>query len=136
MKTYVKKICKMLDVRPPKVRYVQELDTPTKMAAYSPEKNTLYVKDSLENYDLLFAIAHELRHLWQSENRKDMFDEYQSSVGLSIEEYNLQEAEVDANAFGMIVMSELFHVTPLFDGQTEEVKQAIQNRAKEISAHD
>ena len=136
MKTYVKKICKMLDVQPPKVRYVQELDTPTKMAAYSPEKKTLYVKDSLENYDLLFAIAHELRHLWQSENRKDMFDESQSSVGLSIEEYNLQEAEVDANAFGMIVMSELFHVTPLFDGQTEEVKQAIQNRAKEISAHD
>ncbi|MCR5477754.1 MAG: hypothetical protein K6E92_09075 [Lachnospiraceae bacterium] len=134
MKTYVKKICKMLDVQPPKVRYVQELDTPTKMAAYSPEKKTLYVKDSSENYDLLFAIAHELRHLWQSYNRKEMFDEYQSSSGLSIEEYNLQEAEVDANAFGMIVMSELFHVTPLFDGQTEEVKQAIQNRAKEISA--
>lgn len=134
MKSFVKKICKILDVQPPKIRYVAELDTATKMAAYNPEKNVLYVKDSLDSYDLLFAVAHELRHLWQSRFRTDMFEKYQSSTDLSIEEYNLQEAEIDANAFGMVVMQTLFHVTPLFDGQSEDVKQAIETRAKEISA--
>ena len=38
------------------------------------------------------------------------------SVNCTVEEYNLQDPEVDANAFGKICMVELTGCNPLFNG--------------------
>ena len=131
---YIKHISKILNISQPKPRIVDNLDTETKMAAIDPEKNVVYIKKGLMDYDKLFAIAHELRHLWQYKNEPEMFNEYANSENLSADNYNLQIAEIDANAFGKIVMLEMFGVKPLFDGLSDEVKQKIDEREQIIKS--
>ena len=50
-----------------------------------------------------------------------------------IEEYNLQIAEVDANAFAGLVMIDFFHLKPLYEGIPEKVKIKIFERMEQIS---
>ena len=45
-----------------------------------------------------------------------------------MEEYNLQIAELDANAFGGLVMIKFFHIKPLFEGVPISVKSKIFER--------
>lgn len=46
----------------------------------------------------------------------------------SIEEYNLQIAEVDANAFAALIMISFFQLNPLFKGLPESVIAKIHER--------
>ena len=46
----------------------------------------------------------------------------------SIEEYNLQIAEVDANAFASIIMVEYFKLQPQWNGLSDKVISAINDR--------
>lgn len=128
IRRYIKHLSKILNINQPKPKIVDNLDTETKMAAVDPQKGVVYIKKGLMSYDKLFAIAHELRHLWQYQNEPNMFAEYANSESLSVEDYNLQIAELDANAFGKIVMLEMFGVKPLFDGLSENVKEKIDER--------
>lgn len=48
----------------------------------------------------------------------------------SIEEYNLQIAEIDANDFAYIVMVDLFGMKPLFHGLSDNVKSRILDRVE------
>ena len=48
----------------------------------------------------------------------------------SIEEYNLQIAEIDANAFAYIVMVDFFGMKPLFYGLSDNVKSRILDRVE------
>jgi len=132
IKEYIRKVSKILKIDPPKIKMVDKLDTETMMAAVNPETNKILVKNNLLNYDLLFSIAHELRHIWQYHNERSMFDDYKSSKALSKEEYNLQPAEIDANAFGKIIMVDKFGVKPLFEGMSDHVIMAINRREQEI----
>lgn len=50
----------------------------------------------------------------------------------SVEEYNLQLAEVDANAFAYIVMADFFGVRPLFQCLSDIVKSQIMERVNQI----
>lgn len=52
----------------------------------------------------------------------------------SVEEYNLQTAEVDANAFGSIIMTEFFGMKPLFQGLSDKVKDEIAKQIQYIVA--
>ena len=82
--------------------------------------------------DALFAVCHELRHVYQSIHYPDIFKSYQELGTLDTESYNLQEAEVDANAYAGLFMEQLFGVSPLFNGYSEKVKAAIEKRKSEI----
>ncbi len=53
---------------------------------------------------------------------------------ISVEEYNLQTAELDANAFAGIVMVDFFHLKPLFEGLSDPVKAKIHKRMEEIAS--
>ena len=106
------------------------------MAQIDVEDSVIYIKpfDKI-NPDILFAIAHEIRHLWQYKiDEEYFFKEYKPANEFSsIDEYNLQIAEIDANAFAGLMMTELFHIKPLFQNLSNEVKLAIQNRMDEIA---
>ena len=52
----------------------------------------------------------------------------------SIEEYNLQIAELDANAFAGLIMIEFFHIKPLFEGVSDSVKSKIYKRMEYLRA--
>lgn len=86
------------------------------------------------NPDLLFSIAHEIRHIWQIKTGKEIyFDNYQTIDTIKdTEKYNLQIAELDANAFAKIVMCDFFHITPLFNGLSDNVKNEIDKRVDTI----
>lgn len=132
IKTFAALICRELELKKPRIEYVKELMTPTTLAAAFPDDYILKVKANTSGHDLYFAIAHELRHLWQWQKHPEMFADYKKPGELSITEYNMQPAELDANAFAQLIMVDLFRIKPLYNGLPEEVKEAISNRAREI----
>lgn len=78
--------------------------------AYENEKSILYLRTKYEygDVDMAFAIAHELRHKYQIDTHVFDFDNYKTSNELSIREYNLQNEEIDANAYAYIVLLDFF----------------------------
>lgn len=81
--------------------------------------------------ELFFAISHELRHSYQIANGADLKG-YQASDKISVEQYNLQSLEVDANAFSALVMSDFFGIVPRFQNLPESVRNAISSRMEQI----
>lgn len=131
----VEDISDMLQIKTPVVDIVDELDTPSKMAAADPIEGVITIKAGLSTFDAVIAISHELRHIWQYHNQPEMFKDYQNSAGLSVEEYNLQPAEVDANAFAQLYVGQ-YGKRPLWNGLSDKVKQAISGRAKWIAENE
>ena len=70
----------------------------------------MYLRTKYEygDVDMAFAIAHELRHKYQIDTHVFDFDNYKTSNELSIREYNLQNEEIDANAYAYIVLLDFF----------------------------
>lgn len=114
IKEFITDICELLNIKEPYVSYdVADFATDTTMAQCDVANNTIYLyKLDKPNPDYLFAIAHELRHIWQIKtNKSKFFDYYKPREDCnSVEEYNLQLAEVDANAFAAIIMTDYFHL--------------------------
>lgn len=81
-----------------------------------------------------FIIAHELRHVWQFQQGLYLPEYKERNECESVEEYNLQAAEVDANAFGSIIMTEFFGMKPLFQGLSDKVKDEIAKQIQYIVA--
>lgn len=106
----------------------------TQLGALDVNTRSIWVRRDIDERDIYFAIAHEMRHLWQFEKRREMFDAYQSNTVLSIHEYNLQPAELDANAFAFLIMRSWFGLEPLFNSLDDGTKQKIRERAKVIEA--
>lgn len=129
---FIEMICNDLEITKPIIKEVLFLHTPTQLAEYIPADNLLNYRTGKMPLDIMFAIAHELRHKWQAENCSDIFQNYANSTEINVEQYNLQNAEIDANAYAMVIMESGFGVTPQFNGLSERVKQKILLRASEI----
>ncbi len=133
METYIDYIAQgVLKIRTTKWIEVEELDTSTQIAAADIEKNIIYTKKSINDEKLMFfAIAHELRHLWQNEHKNEMIKQFNEEK-LDINKYNDQEAEIDANAFATAIMVAVFNVKPLFYEFDDKIKEKIYEKAKKI----
>lgn len=135
---FVTDICDTLNITKPFVSFdTSNFPTDTMMAQCDPSGKVIYVKKyDKPNPDQLFSIAHELRHIWQLQNNERLYFSSYKPMNLcdSIEEYNLQIAEIDANAFAGIIMIEFFHLQPLFEGLSNSVKLKIRERMKEIAS--
>ena len=133
---FIADICELLDIPIPSISYdTSHFPTETTMAQCELTSNTIYLnKLDKPNPDYLFAIAHELRHIFQYQDNKQFYlSNYKTSDKCSsVEEYNLQIAEVDANAFASIVMVEYFHMQPQWNGLSDKVVNAINDRIKII----
>lgn len=123
-------------IKPPELSFdMSEAVTATTLAMCSSDGERIYVKlfetPSLDSY---FSIAHELRHIWQIRTAPDVYmNSYKTREELNLREYNLQAAELDANAFASLVMIRLFSQRPLFDGLPVDIKQMIFVRTRELS---
>ena len=136
IEAFITEICELLKIQVPFISYnTLHFSTETTLAQCNPVENTIYLRklNSL-NPDFLFSIAHELRHIYQYQtDEKFYLSGYKSSNKCSsVEEYNLQIAEVDANAFASIVMADFFSMKPQFNGLSNKVINAIDNRVKII----
>jgi len=98
------------------------------------EDVVFYKKGTKEVLDLLFALAHESRHLWQKRQLfyKAELEKYKTVDEIGLVSYNHQFLEFDANAFATAFMKELTGLTPLFNGLPEESRKAIYFSAKKI----
>lgn len=135
-KEFIKEICEVLNIPIPKISYDTSIfDTETTLAMCRKDGKIINIRKHDEpNPDLLFSIAHELRHIWQIKNDEEYyFENYKNaSECADCEEYNLQVAEIDARTFGTIVMMQFFHIMPTFDSLSDETTKKIYDRAKEI----
>lgn len=133
---YIEDICNILNIPVPKISYdTSHFHSNTMMAQVDSSGKTIYLKKyNKPNFDQLFSIAHELRHVWQIKYNEKFYLETYKTIDLcsSTEEYNLQPAEIDANAFAYIVMVDFFQRQPLFHGLSENVKVKIMERVNEI----
>ena len=132
---FINNICVILNIPIPSVSFdTSHFLTDTMMAQVNSSGDTIYLKEcDKPNPDQLFSIAHELRHIWQIENYNDLyFSDYQNVDAIGTEKYNLQPAEIDANAFASIVMVDFFHLQPQYKDLSGAVISAIKNRISEI----
>lgn len=129
---FAREVCGILDISAPAIKFVSadQMQTSTQIAALTPDA-VLIRNDMTVSPELFFAIAHELRHAYQIANGADLKG-YQASDKISIEQYNLQPLEVDANAFAALVMSDFFGIVPRFHNLPESVKVAITDRMEQI----
>lgn len=136
LKKYINAVCEILNIEAPSVSYdAEDFHVPSMFASCDSEGTTIYLRrDASFNMDLCLAVAHELRHAWQIRSDKSFWlSSYKPREKCSsLEEYNLQPAELDANAFSCVVLNTLFGVNPLFQGLPESVRDEIYKRAKQI----
>lgn len=129
---FINDICDILNISAPSVSFdISNFTTDTMMAQCSPDGSVIYLKKcNTPNPDLFFSIVHELRHIWQIKNNEQMFFSTYKSIESckSAEEYNLQIAEIDANAFAGLIMMEFFYLEPLFKDVPDSVKAKIFER--------
>ena len=131
----VKDISGILRIPTPKISYnTSNFKTSTMLAQIDVKNKIIYIKQGKSDLDLVFAIAHELRHMWQYKYFKSKYLKNYKNANeeLTLEEYNLQPAEVDANAFACAIINCFFGVEPLWNGMTDKVVNAIRNKAKKI----
>ena len=138
IKEFITDVCELLDVEVPKISYnTSHFLTTTTLAQCEPTENVIYLnKVDKPNPDYVFSIAHELRHIYQYQtDEKFYLSGYKpSNKCSSVEEYNLQIAEVDANAFASIVMTDFFSIKPQWYGLSDRVIDTIENRIKFLLA--
>lgn len=129
---FSREICDILDIPVPVIKLVSadRMHTDTQIAALTPD--AVLIRNDIEvSAELFFALAHELRHAYQVVNGESL-EEYRTSDRISIEQYNLQPLEVDANAFGALIMSDFFGIVPQFRNMPDTVRKAIKDRMKQL----
>lgn len=131
---FIEDTCWELDIKKPRViQDKSKMPSATALACYDVENDIIYLSINDLNFDLIFSLCHELRHKWQMTYFKDeFFDNYKPVTELGIEKYNLQIAELDANAYAAVVMVEDYGIMPLFEGLSELVKISIINQMDKI----
>ena len=133
---FVNKVCEILEIETPQVSFdVSMFHTQTTLAQCSSDAKMIYIRESdTTSLDTLFAIAHELRHVWQIQtDHTTFFNKYKPASELDIESYNQQLPELDANAFATFIMEDGFGVRPLFNGLSDDLRNEIFERAAQIS---
>ena len=134
--TFIDIICNNLKIKKPRIQIKHDaFVSGTVLAVYDYKNKKIVISDpkSYENKaDLLFAIAHELRHKYQIDHDMFDFENYKTSKELTTEEYNLQKEDIDAKAYACVVMMDMFGIKPLFNGLDDEVINKIWERAEEI----
>lgn len=133
--SYIEFICSKLKISKPKVSYnTENFLTETTLAQCKSDGTEIFLKPIFSlTPDSAFAIAHELRHIWQIKTDYDKyFSNYKTADETDSNTYNAQIAEIDANAFSAIVMSDIFNIKPLWKGFSADNISRINNRISAI----
>lgn len=135
IKGFAELVCDVLDIDMPKICVSDVGLTGTMLSACLSDGSEIHLRTDKVSPDLLFAIAHELRHVWQIRTGKARyFNDYVPRTLLKIEDYNLQYAEIDANAFGAVIMCAMFGIEPQFNGLDASAKREIKKQMAKIKS--
>lgn len=101
---------------------------------YLYKEDEMHINGKGTSEDIFFRIAHEMRHKWQLETDcEKYFKDYKGLDEVSLEEYGIQPAEVDANAFAMTMSAKLLDNIVLFDGRSYRERKMIFDHAQELA---
>lgn len=132
-------VCELLDVERPKIVYVDDMELNACLKITNKDGiefvNCLMIKTEQANkVNLAFAIAHELRHVYQHKNKLLNNETFLSVGETDFDNYNLQETELDANAFATAFMIAEFSVMIDFTttDYTDEIINKINKRAQTL----
>lgn len=132
---FIKDICEELAIDVPEISYDTSL-FPSKTMRAMCDGETIYLRmdGKKPSLDLFLSITHEMRHLWQIKYHEELFfkDYITADKAGDIEEYNMQLAELDANAYASLIMVDEFGIQPLFQGLPDKVRKAIYSRVNYI----
>lgn len=141
IKEIVKFNCRALKIEKPKIEVVNSDKMPTKttLSTASSGGGVLLINEIVKTvspeWRLWLILSHECRHLWQStkEEFKQSFSNYLTSAETDLFSYNNQPAEIDANAWAMVVVKNVFNINVSFEKDLgKELQQKIFDRAVEI----
>lgn len=129
---FINDVCNMLKIEPPDISYdTSNFQTDTTLAQTKSDGSTIYIRLlPTAKPELFLSISHELRHVWQIRLHPEKYlKNYKTRDDCtSLVEYNLQLAEIDANAFASIVMMKFFKMKPIFKEFPKTVRAAINKR--------
>lgn len=128
-KIFIEEMCEALEIEVPVISFdTSTFTSDTLMANIDPNGYIMHIRPvDMINFDLFFAISHELRHVWQMKKHKEIFFKsyHPREEFKNVNDYNMQLAEIDANAFAAFIIEECFGVHPLFKGFSKKVRDAI-----------
>lgn len=128
------KCAENLNIKCPKISFGLDGRTSGNIAATILDSNKkvkeiMIINDYNNILDALLAVCHEMRHIYQSVYDEHILDGYiELGSGISFEAYNLQAAEVDANAYASLFIQANFGIKPLFQNFQEPVRKKIEKR--------
>lgn len=136
---FIRDVCDILDIPVPELSYdtsVFTSDTMQALVTITSDRTVMHLKTDKPDLDLLFAVAHELRHIWQLTYDEELyFSSYKPRESCSsVEEYNLQPAEIDAHAFAGIIIEDFFGAKPLFKNLSDTVRLKVFDRMESLSS--
>lgn len=107
---FCNEVCKKLKISAPEMVFDS---SKTDLATYRTHEDVIIVNDKQPAFKQLYGIVHELRHKWQIENDVDYyFGTYKGNDEFEDDDlYNLQVAEIDANAYARLMIGVIFNVT-------------------------
>lgn len=135
LKAIAEQICWELKIKTPKIEVgIIEKGAGTVRACFLSRGYKVVLKKDEGSLEYIFALAHELRRAWQYKNDRGMFRTLKP-IGecKTREEFFLQDAEVDANAYAAIILSRM-GFEPVFDGMPKEARERVQKRMGEIES--
>lgn len=126
--------CPRLEIGPPSL-----LPTGTTRAALSDDGKTVYLNSlyypSMTEPEAWLYLSHECRHIHQLMHGFNPLEDYSSGSDVSLTVYASQFAEIDANAWAVVVCSSVLGIAPTFGGvYSAAVHEAIYSRARVIAA--
>lgn len=125
------RLCEILDIPKPRLFFPDEKDI--EMEAWTtPSENMICLNRNLPfELNLIFALAHECRHLWQIKNRKADIDKHEdTNKRVGDENYNSQESEMDANAFAGAYFWYVGRIEPLWLTFSDKMGKELNRRIR------
>lgn len=136
---FIDDVCEILKIDRPIVSFnTSNFQSKTMLAQCNSRGTTIYIKEMVKTSpDYFFAIAHELRHIWQIRTEHAIYFKNYKPLNLckNLNEYNSQIEEIDANAFAGYIIREFFGLKPLFKSLPYPIRSNIFKRMKKIECN-
>ena len=127
---YIIKVTRELGVEMPHI--ILATSGKHECSEYCPQTDELiYTKLGADG---CFQLAHELRHKWQwVKHYEEYFENYQEMDKMDLKTYGEQKAEVDANAFSVVMGMKYLNTFPVLPQYPKSERKKIFKRAKLIA---
>ena len=128
LENYIKYLCDLMKMELVPIEMIsaqemQQISSENTLACYNRVTNTVFIEKK-NQYEMMdyYLLSHELRHAWQERTNSEYYFG-QCIVGMSEHEYNVTNAELDANAFACVAIAKRFGIITKRTYKTDKMAQ-------------